>query len=140
MLSPQLPRLFAWRHPRRLGYLLAGICIVWLLAFGLRVQTLADNTTAKAGAPSVVQAAAKTQLFVLQTQPERSSPQLFLHAKQQPEYQLLAAPVLLLLHMLALLLPVLVIVAWYIRAGPRRSFRLSLWRDANLTEKRQLYH
>lgn len=78
--------------------------------------------------------------MLLLAQSERSSPQLFLHAKQQPVYELVAAPVLLLLRMLALLLPVVLVVAWFIRAGPRRSFRLALWRDANLCCKQQLYH
>lgn len=78
--------------------------------------------------------------ILLQTQSERSSPQLFLHPKQQPLYVLFAEPVLLLLRLLALLLPVVLVLAWFIRAGPRRSFRLGLWRDANLCCKSQLYH
>lgn len=78
--------------------------------------------------------------MLLQTQPERSSAQLFLHPKQQPLYVLVAEPVLLMLWVLALLLPVVSVLAWFIRAGPRRSFRLALWRDANLCSKQQLYH
>lgn len=78
--------------------------------------------------------------MLLQAQNERSSAYLFLHAKQQPVYELVAEPVLLMLRVLALLLPVVSVLAWFIRAGPRRSFRLGLWRDANLCCKQQLYH
>ncbi len=78
--------------------------------------------------------------ILLQAQSERSSPQLFLHPKQQPLYVLIAEPVLLLLRLLALLMPVVLVLAWFIRAGPRRSFRLGLWRETNLCCKSQLYH
>ncbi len=100
---------------------------------------------AESPAPSAVaslwqSASDQAEPMLLQAQSERSSPQLFLHAKQQPVYELVAAPVLLLLRVLALLLPVVSVLAWFIRAGPRRSFRLALWRDANLCSKQQLYH
>ncbi len=125
---------------RQLAVLLSALWLVWLLALTL---------TAPAGpevAAQPVQSALwqslpdQTDPILLQAQSERSSPQLFLHAKQQALYVLVTEPVVLLLRLLALFLPVVLVVAWFIRAGPRRSFRLALWRDANLCCKRQLYH
>lgn len=125
---------------RRLAVLFCALCLVWSLAF-----IVGPPSGAESPAPTVVASLwqslpDQTEPMLLQAQSERSSPQLFLHAKQQPLYVLVAEPVLLLLRLLALLLPVVIVAAWFIRAGPRRSFRLALWRDANLCCKRQLYH
>lgn len=97
-------------------------------------------TAADGESPKVLLASEQAEPISLQNLPERQSAQLFLHPKQQPQFELVFAPKLQLLLTLALLLPILVVLAWYIRAGPRRSFRLGLWRDANLCCKSQLYH
>lgn len=128
---------------RHLVVLLSALWLVWTLALTLAAP-LDNEATAQAGYSASWQSLPEqTEPILLQAQSERSSPQLFLHAKQQVVYVLVAEPVLLLLlllRLLALLLPVILVLAWFIRAGPRRSFRLALWRDGNLCCKRQLYH
>jgi len=113
--------------------------LVWTLACVLSPQA-APMTAADGESPKVLLASEQAEPILLQNLPERQSAQLFLHPKQQPQFELVFAPKLQLLLTLALLLPILVVLAWYIRAGPRRSFRLGLWRDANLCCKSQLYH
>lgn len=125
---------------RQWGVLLTALWLVWLLAFVVSLPNGAASTAQPVAASSWQSAADQTESILLQAHCERSSPQLFLHAKQQAVYVLVTAPVMLLLRLLALFLPVVLVVAWFIRAGPRRSFRLALWRDANLCCKRQLYH
>ncbi len=125
---------------RQLAVLLTALWLVWLLALTLGAAALPDGPAQPAYQPSWQSLSDQTEPILLQAQSERSSPQLFLHAKQQPVYVLVAEPVLLLLRLLALLMPLVLVVAWFIRAGPRRSFRLGLWRDANLCCKSQLYH
>lgn len=120
--------------------LLSVLWLVWLLALTLAAPLGPEVTTQPAQITLWQSLPDQPEPMLLQTQSERSSPQLFLHAKQQAVYVLVAEPVLLLLRLLALLLPVVLVAAWFIRAGPRRSFRLALWRDANLCCKRQLYH
>jgi len=118
---------------------LAIFVLVWSLAAALSEQATA-TTSAEIKSTSLLLIAEPSELTLLQSLPERQSAQLFLHPKQQPIFELVFAPTLQLLLTLALLLPVLVVLAWYIRAGPRRSFRLGLWHDANLCCKSQLYH
>lgn len=125
---------------RQLAMLLGACWLVWLLAFTLAPSGGAAPVAQPADASGWQQAPAELAPILLLAQNERASAQLFLHPKQQPLYVLVAEPVLLLLRQLALLLPVVLILAWFIRAGPRRSFRLALWRDANLCCKRQLCH
>ncbi len=125
---------------RRLAVLLGACWLVWLLAFTLEPSGGIASLAHPADASGWQQAPAQLEPILLQAQNERASAQLFLHPKQQPLYVLVAEPVLLLLRQLALLLPVVLVLAWFIRAGPRRSFRLALWRDANLCCKRQLCH
>jgi hypothetical protein len=125
---------------RQLVVLLSALWLVWILALTLAAPLGPEVTTQPAQITLWQSLPDQTEPMLLQAQSERSSPQLFLHAKQQPVYVLVAEPVLLLLRLLALLLPVVLVAAWFIRAGPRRSFRLALWRDANLCCKRQLYH
>lgn len=120
--------------------LLCALWLVWLLAFVVGSPSGEESPAPSAVATVWQSAADQAEPMLLQAQNERSSPQLFLHAKQQPLYVLVAEPVLLLLRQLVLLLPVVLVLAWFIRAGPRRSFRLGLWRDANLCCKSQLYH
>ena len=122
----------------QLALLFCALCLVWSLAFVVGPSSGAESPAPSAVATLWQSTADQAEPMLLQAQSERSSPQLFLHPKQQPLYVLVAEPVLLLLRMLALLLPV-VVLAWFIRAGPRRSFRLALWRDANLCCKQQLY-
>ncbi|MDZ7870514.1 MAG: hypothetical protein U5L02_15180 [Rheinheimera sp.] len=125
---------------RRMAVWLSTCWLVWLLAAGLGAQT-SLGVPAQSVLSAVWQSAPdQADSMVLQAQSERSSPQLFLHAKQQPVYVLVTEPVVLLLRLLVLLSPVVLVLAWFIRAGPRRSFRLALWRDANLCCKSQLYH
>jgi len=125
---------------RQFAVLLCALSLVWLLAFVVAPPSVATSPASSAGATVWQSAADQAEPILLQAQSERSSPQLFLHPKQQPQYVLVAEPVLPLLRLLALLLPVVLVLAWFIRAGPRRSFRLGLWRDANLCCKSQLYH
>ena len=125
---------------RQLAVLLSVLWLVWVLAL-----TLGNSAGPVAAAKTPYSTSwqhlpDQTEPMLLQAQNERSSAYLFLHAKQQPVYELVAEPVPLLLRVLALLLPVESVLAWFIRAGPRRSFRLGLWRDANLCCKQQLYH
>lgn len=127
-------------YRRQCVVLLCALSLVWLLAFVVGPHSGEESPAPSAVATLWQSAADQTEPMLLQAQSERSSPQLFLHAKQQPLYVLIAEPVLLLLRLLALLLPVVLVLAWFIRAGPRRSFRLGLWRDANLCCKSQLYH
>lgn len=70
----------------------------------------------------------------------RSPALLFLHQKQQADYQLVLefGKLALVLIPLILLLCFLLLL-WFIRAGPGRRFRLSLWHDANLHKKRLYY-
>lgn len=124
---------------RQLAVLFCALCLVWSLAFMLGPPSGAESPAPSAVASLWQSLPDQAEPMLPQAQSERSSAQLFLHPKQQPVYELVAAPVLLLLRVLALLLPV-VVLAWFIRAGPRRSFRLGLWRDANLCCKQQLYH
>ncbi len=120
--------------------LLCALWLVWLLAFVVAPPSGAESPAPSAVATMWQSAPDQAEPILLQAQSERSSPQLFLHPKQQPLYVLIAEPVLLLLRLLALLMPVVLVVAWFIRAGPRRSFRLGLWRETNLCCKSQLYH
>jgi hypothetical protein len=127
-------------YRRQLAVLFCALSLVWLLAFVVGLPSVAASPAPSAVATVWQSAPDQAEPILLQAQSERSSPQLFLHPKQQPLYVLIAEPVLLLLRLLALLLPVVLVLAWFIRAGPRRSFRLGLWRDANLCCKSQLYH
>ncbi len=124
---------------RQLVVLLSAFWLVWILALTLAAP-LETAVTSEPVTTLWHSAAEQTEPMLLQAQSERSRAQLFLHAKQQAVYVLVTEPVVLLLRLLALLLPVVLVLAWFIRAGPRRSFRLALWRDANLCCKRQLYH
>ena len=124
---------------RQLAVVLGVVWLVWLFALMLGAS-VGPAVYAQPGYSASWQTAPdQAEPMLLQTQPERSSAQLFLHPKQQPLYVLVAEPVPLLLRVLALLLTVVSVLAWFIRAGPRRSFRLGLWRDANLCCKQQLY-
>lgn len=127
-------------YRRQWVVLLCALSLVWLLAVVMGTPSGAESPAPSAVATMWQSAPDQAEPILLQAQSERSSPQLFLHPKQQPLYVLIAEPVLLLLRLLALLLPVVLVLAWFIRAGPRRSFRLGLWRDANLCCKSQLYH
>ena len=125
---------------RQWAVLLCALSLVWLLAFVVGTPNSAASVTQPATATFWHSAPDQAEPILLQAQSERSSPQLFLHPKQQPLYVLIAEPVLLLLRLLALFMPVVLVLAWFIRAGPRRSFRLGLWRETNLCCKSQLYH
>ncbi len=125
---------------RQLAVLLSTLWLVWVLAVTLGAAAEPDVTAQPVQSALWQSLPDQTEPMLLQAQSERSSPQLFLHAKQQAVYVLVAEPVLLLLRLLALFMPVVLLLAWFIRAGPRRSFRLALWREANLCCKRQLYH
>lgn len=128
--------------------MLAMLLLVWALAgvFGLQasgepvtVQQVTFGISAANHANQLQLTAEQTEPVLLQSPAERQSAQSFLHPKQQPIFELAFAPTQQALLTLSLLLPVLVVLAWYIRAGPRRSFRLGLWHDANLCCKSQLY-
>lgn len=125
---------------RQLAVLLSVLWLVWILALTLGAAMEPEATAQPVQITLWQSLPDQTDPILLQAQSERSRAQLFLHAKQQAVYVLVTEPVVLLLRLLALLLPVVLVLAWFIRAGPRRSFRLALWRDANLCCKRQLYH
>ena len=122
---------------RMLALLLASCALVWLLAFlhtvpaaerhGPEYQQLWTVPADKAEAP-------------LLQQLNRSPALLFLHQKQQADYQLVLEFGKLALVLLPLILPLcFLLLLWFIRAGPGRRFRLSLWHDANLHKKRLYY-
>lgn len=70
----------------------------------------------------------------------RSPALLFLHQKQQADYQLVLEFGRQILALIPLILPLcFLLLLWFIRAGPGRRFRLSLWHDANLHKKRLYY-
>ena len=71
---------------------------------------------------------------------QRSPAMLFLHQKQQADYQLVLEFGKQVLAFIPLLLPLSVLLLlWFIRAGSGRRYRLSLWHDANLHKKRLYY-
>ena len=120
-----------------LQLLLASCALVWLLAFLHH-------------APEVeLQGAAYQQLWTvpadtgeapLLQQLNRSPALLFLHQKQQADYQLVLEFGSLALVLIPLILPLcFLLLLWFIRARPGRRFRLSLWHDANLHKKRLYY-
>ncbi len=122
---------------QRLQLLLASCALVWLLAFlhsapvvelhGPEYQQLWTAPAEKGEAP-------------LLQQLQRSPAVLFLHQKQQADYQLVLEFGTLALVLIPLILPLcFLLLLWFIRAGPGRRFRLSLWHDANLHKKRLYY-
>ncbi|WP_233009135.1 hypothetical protein [Rheinheimera faecalis] len=117
--------------------LLASCALVWLLAF------LHHAPEVKLQGPAYQQlwtVPADTGEEPLLQQLQRSPALLFLHQKQQADYQLVLEFGKLALVLIPLTLSLcFLLLLWFIRAGPGRRFRLSLWHDANLHKKRLYY-
>ncbi|RVT43041.1 hypothetical protein EMM73_17725 [Rheinheimera sediminis] len=122
---------------RMLASLLASCALVWLLVF------LHNAPAAEQQGPGYQQlwtVSADTAEAPLLQQLQRSPALLFLHQKQQADYQLVLEFGKLALVLIPLILPLcFLLLLWFIRAGPGRRFRLSLWHDANLHKKRLYY-
>lgn len=122
---------------RFMQLLLAGCILVWLLAF-LHIAPEVERQGHEYQQLWTVPA--ETGEAPLLQQLQRSPALLFLHQKQQADYQLLLEFGKLALVLLPLILPLcFLLLLWFIRAGPGRRYRLSLWHDANLHKKRLYY-
>lgn len=120
-----------------LHLLLASVALVWLLAF---LHTTSATEQQGPGYQQLWTVAADTGEAPLLQQLQRSPALLFLHQKQQADYQLVLEFGKLALVLIPLILPLsFLLLLWFIRAGPSRRFRLSLWHDANLHKKRLYY-
>lgn len=125
-------RLFQSLH-----LLLASCALVWLLAFLYHAPEVEQQGSAYQQLWTVP---ADTGEEPLLQQLQRSPALLFLHQKQQADYQLVLEFGALALVLIPLILPLcFLLLLWFIRAGPGRRFRLSLWHDANLHKKRLYY-
>jgi len=129
------------KPPNRLSHslllLLASCALVWLLAF------LHHSPVTEPQVPTyelLWTAPAEQSEAPLLQQLQRSPALLFLHQKQQADYQLVLEFGSSALVLIPLLLPLsFLLLLWYMRAGTGRRFRLSLWHDANLHKKRLYY-
>lgn len=131
-LKPNI-RLFQSLH-----LLLASCFLVCLLAW-LTTSPVAEQHYTKYEQLWTVPADAGKAPLLQQLQ--RNPALLFLHQKQQADYQLVLEFGKVVLMLLPLILPLcFLLLLWFIRAGPGRRFRLSLWHDANLHKKRLYYH
>ncbi|GAA0678164.1 hypothetical protein [Rheinheimera tangshanensis] len=120
-----------------LHLLLASFALVWLLAFLHQASEVEPQVSAYQQLWTVP---ADTGEAPLLQQLQRSPALLFLHQKQQADYQLVLEFGKLALMLIPLLLPLcFLLLLWFIRAGPGRRFRLALWHDANLHKKRLYY-
>lgn len=130
-LIPKI-RLFQSLH-----LLLASCALVWLLAF---LHHAPEVERQGAAYQQLWTVPADTGEAPLLQQLNRSPALLFLHQKQQADYQLVLEFGKLALVVIPLILPLcFLLLLWFIRAGPGRRFRLSLWHDANLHKKRLYY-
>lgn len=122
---------------RFIQLLLASCALVWLLAF---LHTEPQVASQGPGYQKLWTVPADTGEAPLPQQLQRSPALLFLHQKQQADYQLVLEFGKLALMLIPLLLPLcFLLLLWFIRAGPGRRFRLALWHDANLHKKRLFY-
>lgn len=122
---------------RFIQLLLASCALVWLLAF---LHTEPQVASHGPGYQKLWTVPADTGEAPLLQQLQRSPALLFLHQKQQADYQLVLEFGKLALMLIPLLLPLcFLLLLWFIRAGPGRRFRLALWHDANLHKKRLFY-
>jgi hypothetical protein len=122
---------------RTAALLLTSVALVWLLAF---LHTTSATEQQGPGYQQLWTVAADTGEAPLLQQLKRSSALLFLHKKQQADYQLVLEFGKLVLALIPLILPLsFLLLLWFIRAGPGRRFWLSLWHDANLHKKRLYY-
>ncbi|MBP8228086.1 MAG: hypothetical protein KAX67_08585 [Pararheinheimera sp.] len=128
----QRTRLFKCVH-----LLLTSCALVWLLAF---LHTEPQVASHGPGYQKLWTVPADTGEAPLLQQLQRSPAMLFLHQKQQADYQLVLEFGKQVLAFIPLLLPLSVLLLlWFIRAGSGRRYRLSLWHDANLHKKRLYY-
>jgi hypothetical protein len=117
--------------------LLASCALVWLLAFLHAEPQVASHGP---GYQQLWTVPADTGEAPLLQQLQCSPALLFLHQKQQADYQLVLEFGKQVLAFIPLLLPLSVLLLlWFIRAGSGRRYRLSLWHDANLHKKRLYY-
>ncbi len=131
-LCMQRTGLFRFMH-----LLLASCALVWLLAF---LHTISEPDPVGSGYQQLWTVPADTGEAPLLQQLQRSPAMLFLHQKQQADYQLVLEFGKQVLAFIPLLLPLSVLLLlWFIRAGSGRRYRLSLWHDANLHKKRLYY-
>jgi len=122
---------------RFMQLLLASCALVCFLAF---LQTVPAAERHGPGYQQLWTVPADKAEAPLLQQLNRSPALLFLHQKQQADYQLVLEFGKLALVLLPLILPLcFLLLLWFIRAGPGRRFRLSLWHDANLHKKRLYY-
>lgn len=122
---------------RFMQLLLVSCALVWLLAF---LHTAAEPDPIGPAYQQLWTVPADTGEEPLLQQLQRSPALLFLHQKQQADYQLVLEFGKLALVLIPLILPLcFLLLLWFIRAGPGRRFRLSLWHDANLHKKRLYY-
>ena len=122
---------------RFMQLLLASCALVWLLAFLHHAPEVERQGPAYQQLWTVP---ADTDEAPLLQQLNRSPALLFLHQKQQADYQLVQEFGTLALVLIPLTLSLcFLLLLWFIRAGPGRRFRLSLWHDANLHKKRLYY-
>lgn len=122
---------------RFMQLLLASCALVWLLAF---LHHTPEVEPQRPGYQQLWTVPADTGEAPLLQQLNRSPAVLFLHQKQQADYQLVLEFGTLALVLIPLILPLsFLLLLWFIRAGPGRRFRLSLWHDANLHKKRLYY-
>lgn len=122
---------------RFIQLLLASCALVWLLAF---LHTISEPDPVGSGYQQLWTMPADTGEAPLLQQLQRSPAMLFLHQKQQADYQLVLEFGKQVLAFIPLLLPLSVLLLlWFIRAGSGRRYRLSLWHDANLHKKRLYY-
>jgi hypothetical protein len=121
----------------QLLHLLASCALVWLLSFS-HSTSVAEPQGATYELLWTVPAEQSEAPLLQQLQ--RSPALLFLHQKQQADYQLVLEFGSSALVLIPLLLPLsFLLLLWFMRAGPGRRFRLSLWHDANLHKKRLYY-
>lgn len=122
---------------RFMRLLLTSCALVWLLAFLHHAAEVEQKVSAYQQLWTVPAEQGEEPLL---QQLNRSPALLFLHQKQQADYQLVLEFGKLALVLIPLILPLcFLLLLWFIRAGPGRRFRLSLWHDANLHKKRLYY-
>lgn len=122
---------------RFMQLLLASCVLVWSLAL---LHHTPEVEPQRPGYQQLWTMPADTGEAPLLQQLQRNPALLFLHQKQQADYQLVLEFGKQVLALIPLILSLcFLLLLWFIRAGPGRRFRLSLWHDANLHKKRLYY-
>lgn len=122
---------------RFMQLLLTSCALIWLLAFLHAAPVVEQHGPAYEQLWTVP---ADTGEAPLLQQLQRSPALLFLHQKQQADYQLVLEFGKQVLALIPLTLPLcFLLLLWFIHLGSGQRFRLSLWHDANLHKKRLYY-